>query len=234
MRDFQDGTKCRCVFLLYYLPKRFKNSVFLAYIESASHTTMSLTADKQIRLQFGLTIDAIAAELSPYLPIREVSLIVEDFALTIPAEMWVQGICVRCNAKHRCKKSNLCQRCQDVCLSCRELNMGKSNICSSCIVKLENNFMFSLKRPKHELWGEWYGGIQPPSYMHRKFEAAKKQRADEEQKLRDFHAAELQKPTWMLVSELRVKLQTANIIINQYREAHPDCGLPAQPQYPYY
>ena len=181
----------------------------------------NLTGDQKayINLCVGMEL-----QLLDHIPIKEVMLIVCDYATPIsPNKAKAWGKCEHCNAKHRRQQSNLCMSCKTICLICKSLDANeKSLVCFSCMVRLPEHKTRALavsQTPKHIMYRELFC-IQFASEIHYQAVEIDKRRAavEQENKVKElaFLKAEDAKPKDQQIAELRKKLYAANDQLRKY------------------
>lgn len=153
--------------------------------------------------------EGVASELAKYIPIKEISLIIEDYC-TPASPMFVhQGQCVNCHKKHRRQYSMLCTGCKNICLYPKcggYASSEKAIFCLGCILKYPNLFDAHKERDKYRVFLDWYRVEFPSNVYYREVERDRKvaaMKAEEKRKEDEFLAIEDAKPKDQQIAELR-------------------------------
>lgn len=203
-------------------------------------TTMHAPTPQQ--LKFFDDMDATAALIRLYVPIIDVSLIIEDY-LAEPLPGWdAAKDCVACRRHNSRRVSFLCKNCATICLQCKcnTCSSDKKLFCSSC---KETKVPSHWPLRKDYMYAHMYRAIYP-SDVHRDSVARLKREAadpvlqarkeEENKKIEEFLSRECSKDPAVQIRELRQKLWDANTAINSYKANHYAPELEPRPKFPYY
>lgn len=207
---------------------------------------MNYEQKQQYYLAWINNMDATATIIRQYLPCIDISLIVEDYAAGPTECEIVKGKCVNCKTWHKRYSTNLCFTCGNLCLICKEVVTTERHMfCKDCandesknmIVPFLRTFTNDKVHHKSKLYVEWYH-VTFPSDVHKRHLARLKAeapvRAEKKRQEDEFLAQQRQINPIVLAGDLKLKLYQLNATVNAYIDAHPGCGLPRQPVYPYW
>lgn len=193
-------------------------------------------------------IDKIALEIRKHIPIREVSLIIEDYIVTPQPSMLTDPYCLHCNGRHKRRVSSLCSNCADVCVICtkRACKNEKTLVCTNCINIDYKNFTLAASQnmEKSQLYAAWHK-VRFPSDIERNYLARLKREAEDpvrqaalaekKRKEDEFYAIENAKHPWVQVTELRAKLWEVYREVAEYKANNRGApGLKVYPAFPFY
>ena len=121
--------------------------------------------------------EGVASELAKYIPIKEISLIIEDYCTPPSPGMVHQGQCVNCHKKHRRQYSMLCMDCKNICLypKCGNNTFSEKAIfCLQCVGKYPNLFNTHKDREKYRVFIDWYKVDFPSGVYFRRLDLDRK------------------------------------------------------------
>ena len=186
--------------------------------------------------------ETVETELAKYIPIIDVNLIIQDYAICVsPFLCNPFGICDHCNRKHRRQVSNLCMECRDLCFMCkRPICSEKAFVCISCISQRKDYEIrpyIAMSGLKCQMYRSLFN-VRFPSDVHiRVLESRKRQeaaRAKTKQLEDEFNTRESAKSMVDRYIECRTKLWALQELVNEAMRTHSTTNLSMQPVFPFY